>query len=63
MKTLGPFLTGRFVLTFQFASGLHIVRNAEKETAIPYISDLMSAAALVLATGWQRGPSYRRPSA
>jgi (p)ppGpp synthase/HD superfamily hydrolase len=50
MKTAEPFLTGRFDLAFQFASGLHHAQ-CRKGTEIPYISHLMSVAALVLEAG------------
>jgi len=50
MTTFKPFLTGRFDLAFQFASGLHHTQ-CRKGTAIPYISHLMSVAALVLEAG------------
>jgi len=50
METFKPFLTGRFDLAFQFASGLHHAQR-RKGTEIPYISHLMSVAALVLEAG------------
>jgi (p)ppGpp synthase/HD superfamily hydrolase len=50
METFTPFLTGRFDLAFQFASGLHHAQR-RKGTEIPYISHLMSVAALVLEAG------------
>jgi (p)ppGpp synthase/HD superfamily hydrolase len=45
-----PFLTRRFDLALQFASGLHHAQY-RKETAVPYIAHLMSVAALVLEAG------------
>ena len=50
MKTFQSFLTGRFDLAFQLASGLHHSQR-RKGTEIPYISHLMSVAALVLEAG------------
>ena len=50
MKTFQSFLTGRFDLAFQLASGLHH-SQCRKGTEIPYISHLMSVAALVLEAG------------
>ncbi len=50
MKTFQSFLTGRFDLAFQLASGLHHEQR-RKGTEIPYISHLMSVAALVLEAG------------
>jgi len=47
METFKPFLTGRFDLAFQFASGLHHAQR-RKGTEVPYIAHLMSVAALVL---------------
>jgi (p)ppGpp synthase/HD superfamily hydrolase len=41
-----PFLTRRFDLALQFASGLHHAR-CRKSTSIPYISHLMAVSALV----------------
>ena len=45
-----PFLTWRFDLAFQFASGLHH-SQCRKGTPIPYISHLMAVSALVLEAG------------
>jgi len=45
-----PFLTSRFDLAFQFASGVHH-QQARKGTRIPYIAHLMSVCALVLEAG------------
>jgi (p)ppGpp synthase/HD superfamily hydrolase len=45
-----PFLTRRFELAFQFASGLHHAQT-RKATYIPYIAHLMSVSALVLESG------------
>jgi len=50
MKTFQSFLTGRFDSAFQLASGLHHEQR-RKGTEIPYISHLMSVAALVLEAG------------
>jgi (p)ppGpp synthase/HD superfamily hydrolase len=50
MKTFQSFLTGRFESAFQLASGLHHEQR-RKGTEIPYISHLMSVAALVLEAG------------
>jgi (p)ppGpp synthase/HD superfamily hydrolase len=44
------FLTRRFDLAFQFASGLHH-SQCRKGTPIPYISHLMAVSALVLEAG------------
>jgi (p)ppGpp synthase/HD superfamily hydrolase len=45
-----PFLTRRFDLALQFASGLHHAQF-RKGTNVPYIAHLMSVAALVLEAG------------
>ena len=45
-----PFLTRRFDLALQFASGLHH-SQCRKGTPIPYISHLMAVSALVLEAG------------
>jgi (p)ppGpp synthase/HD superfamily hydrolase len=45
-----PFLTRRFDLALQFASGLHH-QQLRKGTTIPYFSHLMSVCALVLEAG------------
>ena len=45
-----PFLTRRFELALQFASGLHH-SQCRKGTPIPYISHLMAVSALVLEAG------------
>ena len=45
-----PFLTRRFELALQFASGLHH-SQCRKGTPIPYISHLMAVSALVLESG------------
>ncbi|MGA7919547.1 MAG: HD domain-containing protein, partial [Candidatus Acidiferrales bacterium] len=50
METFQSFLTGRFDSAFQLASGLHHSQR-RKGTEIPYISHLMSVAALVLEAG------------
>jgi (p)ppGpp synthase/HD superfamily hydrolase len=48
-----PFLTGRFDLALQFASGLHH-SQVRKGSSIPYISHLMSVASLVLKQAGMR---------
>jgi len=45
-----PFLTRRFELALQFASGLHY-SQCRKGTPVPYISHLMAVSALVLEAG------------
>ena len=50
MEPYTPFLTRRFDLALQFASGLHH-NQPRKGTYIPYIANLMSVAALVLEAG------------
>jgi len=50
MKQYAPFLTWRFEVALQFASGLHH-QQARKGAAIPYIAHLMSVCALVLEAG------------
>lgn len=50
MNSSAPFLTRRFDLAVQFASGLHH-KQTRKGTAIPYIAHLMSVCALVLENG------------
>ena len=45
-----PFLTRRFELALQFASGLHH-SQCRKGTPVPYISHLMAVSALVLEAG------------
>jgi (p)ppGpp synthase/HD superfamily hydrolase len=45
-----PFLTWKFDLALQFASGLHH-KQPRKGTGIPYIAHLMSVCALVLEAG------------
>jgi len=45
-----PFLTRRFDLALQFASGLHH-SQCRKGTPVPYISHLMAVSALVLEAG------------
>src|ERR1700745_2434241 len=45
-----PFLTWRFDLALQFASGLHH-RQARKGGSVPYIAHLMGVCALVLEAG------------
>jgi len=47
MELYTPYLTYRFDLALQFASGLHH-NQARKGAHIPYIAHLMSVAALVL---------------
>jgi (p)ppGpp synthase/HD superfamily hydrolase len=50
MKPYIPFLTRRFDLAFQVASGLHFGQE-RKETGIPYIAHLMAVCSLVLEAG------------
>jgi len=50
MEPYTPFLTRRFDMAVQFASGLHH-NQSRKGTHIPYIAHLMSVAALVLEAG------------
>jgi (p)ppGpp synthase/HD superfamily hydrolase len=50
MKPYTPFLTRRFDLALQVASGLHF-EQPRKGTEIPYIAHLMSVCALVLENG------------
>ena len=50
MEPYTPFLTRRFDLALQCASGLHH-KQPRKGTHIPYIAHLMSVAALVLEVG------------
>ncbi|MGA7622931.1 MAG: HD domain-containing protein [Candidatus Acidiferrales bacterium] len=50
MQTFQSILTDRFDSAFQLASGLHR-EQCRKGTGIPYISHLMSVAALVLEAG------------
>lgn len=50
MEPYAPFLTRRFDLALQFASGLHY-KQPRKGPHVPYIAHLMSVAALVLETG------------
>ena len=45
-----PFLTRRFEIALQFASGLHH-SQCRKGTPVPYISHLMAVSALVLEAG------------
>jgi hypothetical protein len=45
-----PFLTRRFDLALQFASGLHHTQ-CRKGTPVPYISHLMAVSAIVLEAG------------
>src|ERR1700730_4884149 len=45
-----PFLTRRFDLALQFASGLHH-SQCRKGTPIPYVSHLMAVSAIVLEAG------------
>ena len=45
-----PFLTRRFELALQVASGLHH-SQCRKGTPIPYISHLMAVSAIVLEAG------------
>ncbi len=50
METYVPFLTWRFDVALQFASGLHH-QQRRKKTKIPYIAHLMAVCALVLEAG------------
>lgn len=50
MKPFIPFLTRKFDLALQFASGLHH-QQPRKGTGIPYIAHLISACSLVLEAG------------
>lgn len=50
MKPYTPFLTRRFDLALQVASGLHH-KQARKGTGIPYFAHLMAVCALVLEAG------------
>jgi len=50
MKQYSSFLTWRFDLALQFASGLHH-QQARKGVPIPYIAHLMGVCSLVLETG------------
>jgi (p)ppGpp synthase/HD superfamily hydrolase len=50
MKPYTPFLTRRFDLALQFASGLHH-QQSRKGTSIPYVAHLMSVCGLVLEFG------------
>jgi GTP pyrophosphokinase len=50
MEPYVPFLTRRFDLALQFASGLHH-HQARKGGKIPYVAHLMSVCALVLEAG------------
>src|SRR6202158_4218887 len=50
MKPYTSFLTWRFDLALQFASGLHH-QQARKGVPIPYISHLMSVCSLVIEAG------------
>ncbi len=50
MQQCKPFLTRRFDLAVQFASGLHHAQ-CRKGTNIPYLSHLMAVSALVLEAG------------
>jgi (p)ppGpp synthase/HD superfamily hydrolase len=50
MEPYAPFLTWRFNVALQFASGLHHAQP-RKKTAIPYIAHLMAMCALVLEAG------------
>jgi GTP pyrophosphokinase len=49
-KPYSPFLTRRFDLALQVASGLHF-QQARKKTGIPYIAHLLAVCALVLEAG------------
>ena len=50
MKPYTPFLTRRFDLALQVASGLHF-EQPRKGTGIPYIAQLMAVCSLVLEAG------------
>jgi len=50
MEPYVPFLTWRFDVALQFASGLHH-QQARKDVSIPYIAHLMAVCALVLEAG------------
>jgi (p)ppGpp synthase/HD superfamily hydrolase len=50
MEKCSPFLTWRFSLALQFASGLHH-QQTRKGGNIPYVAHLMSVCALVLEAG------------
>jgi len=50
MEPYAPFLTWRFEIALQFASGLHH-QQTRKGVPIPYIAHLMSVCALVLEAG------------
>src|SRR5437899_11747477 len=50
MQTYAPFLTRRFNLSFQLASGLHH-KQTRKGTPVPYIGHLMAVCSLVLDAG------------
>jgi len=50
METYVPFLTWRFDIALQFASGLHH-QQPRKGVPIPYIAHLMGVCALVLEAG------------
>jgi len=50
MEPYSSFLTWRFDLALQFASGLHH-QQARKGVPIPYIAHLMSVCSLVLEAG------------
>jgi (p)ppGpp synthase/HD superfamily hydrolase len=50
MEPYAPFLTWRFDVALQFASGLHD-QQPRKGVSIPYIAHLMSVCALVLEAG------------
>lgn len=50
MEPYVPFLTWRFDVAFQFASGLHH-QQPRKGVSIPYVAHLISVCALVLEAG------------
>lgn len=50
MKSYFDMLSHRFIQAFEYAFELH-ARQTRKETSVPYISHLMSVAALVLENG------------
>lgn len=50
MGSYAPFLTWRFSLAFQLASGLHH-RQPRKRVPVPYIAHLMGVCGLVLEAG------------
>ena len=61
-STYSPFLTRRFDLALQIASGLHFEQE-RKGTGIPYIAHLMGVCALVLEAGGDQDQAIRSPTA